>query len=256
VVKEYTDDAFECSTASKETYHGKMAIGAFGKRSNIDKFLKRKFIKNKSAWLGVKCHYEYEGFPDNQVALHNFNGGYGGLSKTETGVINFCYLASYQSFKQYKDIKNFNNKVVMKNPFLKEFLATAKPVFDSPLTIAQISFEPKMAVENHMLMCGDAAGLIHPLCGNGMAMAIHSAKLASEGVISYFNSPSYSRAVLEKRYKREWDTNFAKRLKMGRQLQAVLLNQSLSKIAMATIAKSSWALQKLITKTHGKPISC
>jgi flavin-dependent dehydrogenase len=28
-----------------------------------------------------------------------------------------------------------------------------------------------------MLMIGDTAGLIHPLCGNGMAMAIHSAKL-------------------------------------------------------------------------------
>jgi 2-polyprenyl-6-methoxyphenol hydroxylase-like FAD-dependent oxidoreductase len=25
-------------------------------------------------------------------------------------------------------------------------------------------------------MIGDTAGLIHPLCGNGMAMAIHSAK--------------------------------------------------------------------------------
>jgi flavin-dependent dehydrogenase len=29
-------------------------------------------------------------------------------------------------------------------------------------------------------MIGDTAGLIHPLCGNGMAMAIHSAKLAAE----------------------------------------------------------------------------
>jgi 2-polyprenyl-6-methoxyphenol hydroxylase-like FAD-dependent oxidoreductase len=25
-----------------------------------------------------------------------------------------------------------------------------------------------------MLMIGDTAGLIHPLCGNGMAMAIHA----------------------------------------------------------------------------------
>jgi flavin-dependent dehydrogenase len=40
-----------------------------------------------------------------------------------------------------------------------------------------VSFEEKKNVEDHMLMIGDTAGLIHPLCGNGMAMAIHSAKL-------------------------------------------------------------------------------
>ncbi|WP_317129550.1 NAD(P)/FAD-dependent oxidoreductase [Flavobacterium zepuense] len=33
-------------------------------------------------------------------------------------------------------------------------------------------------------MIGDTAGLIHPLCGNGMAMALHSAKIAAELVLS------------------------------------------------------------------------
>jgi flavin-dependent dehydrogenase len=35
-------------------------------------------------------------------------------------------------------------------------------------------------------MIGDTAGLIHPLCGNGMAMAIHSAKIVSK-LIGTFN---------------------------------------------------------------------
>jgi flavin-dependent dehydrogenase len=38
-------------------------------------------------------------------------------------------------------------------------------------------FQQKKKLENHILMIGDTAGLIHPLCGNGMAMAIHSAKI-------------------------------------------------------------------------------
>ena len=42
------------------------------------------------------------------------------------------------------------------------------------------SFAPKKPVEEHILMSGDAAGLITPLCGNGMAMAIRSAKILSE----------------------------------------------------------------------------
>ncbi len=39
-----------------------------------------------------------------------------------------------------------------------------------------------------MLMIGDAAGMITPLCGNGMAMAIHSAKIATEAVHNYLNN--------------------------------------------------------------------
>jgi len=253
---EYIANKFECKTASGCTYEAEIAIGAFGKRSLLDKQLDRQFIKQKSSWLGVKCHYDYANFPENKVALHNFNGGYGGLSKTETGAVNFCYLASYESFKRYKNIDDFNTKVLRENPFINEFLSDAKPIFTSPLTIAQISFEPKKAVEHHIIMCGDAAGLIHPLCGNGMAMAIHSAKIAAESISNYFDQKSYHRAKLEQDYTAAWTANFSKRMKMGQRLQTVLLSESLSKMAMATVAQSSWLLQKIVNQTHGKPIKC
>jgi len=252
----YSADSFECKTGDETIYYGEIAIGAYGKRSNIDKQLNRNFINQKSSWLGVKCHYECANFPENKVALHNFNGGYGGLSKIENGQVNFCYLASYQSFKRFKGINDFNREVVCENPFLRDFLKDATPTFEQPLAIAQISFEEKDAVENHILMCGDSAGLIHPLCGNGMAMAIHSAKIATESILQYFENENYSRQQLEADYRLAWKYNFEKRLKRGRQLQSILLNKSLSKLAMATVAKSSWLLKNIITQTHGKPIEC
>jgi flavin-dependent dehydrogenase len=43
-------------------------------------------------------------------------------------------------------------------------------------------------------MIGDTAGLIHPLCGNGM-MAIHSAKLAAENTIHFLEK--INRSTLE-----------------------------------------------------------
>ena len=36
-----------------------------------------------------------------------------------------------------------------------------------------------------MLMLGDAAGMITPLCGNGMSMAMHASKLAYEAIHSF-----------------------------------------------------------------------
>ncbi|MGB5820035.1 MAG: NAD(P)/FAD-dependent oxidoreductase [Saonia sp.] len=250
----YAADIFTVTTHTEKTFNARLVIGAYGKRGNLDKKLRRDFIQRKSSWLGVKSHYSYDVFPDNLVALHNFRGGYAGLSKTETGSVNFCYLASYESFKKEKDIESFNRKVVSKNPFLKSFFKEAEPVFDSPLSIAQVSFHQKNAVEDHIMMCGDTAGLIHPLCGNGMAMAIHSAKIASELICSYLNNKKYSRIQLEGAYIQQWNNVFKQRLQMGRWLQSLLLNERLSAIAFGSIAKSPWLLKNLIQRTHGNPI--
>jgi flavin-dependent dehydrogenase len=252
----YDDDFFYIETDSGKKFTSKTAIGAFGKRSNIDKHLQRKFIEKKSSWLGIKAHYQLPDFPEHLVALHNFKGGYGGLSKTENGAVNFCYLTNYKSFKSEKDMQHFNKKVVSENPFLADFLKEAIPIFDQPLSIAQISFQQKEAVENHMLMCGDSAGLIHPLCGNGMAMAIHSAKIASELLSTYLTAKDPNRYQLEVAYKKQWSKAFKHRLWIGRKLQWLLLHHTLSNIAMKIVAKSPKLLQLLIKQTHGKPIKC
>ena len=251
---DFRDNGFSLNTAGGDEYRAEMVIGAYGKRAGIDKQLNRNFIKNKSPWLAVKAHYQKKGFPEELVALHNFKGGYGGLSKTESGTINFCYLSHYKSFEQYKDIDHFNKEVVAQNPFLSEFLRSASPVFARPLTIAQISFERKRAVERHMLMCGDAAGLIHPLCGNGMAMAIHSAKIAAELITGYFNDKHLDREQLEKRYRNIWRATFNGRLAAGRRLQSILLHPVWADKLIQLAVKSPGVLKRIIKSTHGQPL--
>ena len=252
----FKEDSFDIETDSGLVVSSKTAIGAYGKRSHLDKKLERNFMAKKSSWLGVKAHYQHPDFQDNVVALHNFKGGYGGLSKTETGAVNFCYLVHYETFKELKDIERFNESIVSENPFLKEFLAEARPVFEQALSIAQISFEKKEAVTNHVLMCGDTAGLIHPLCGNGMAMAIHSAKIASELLCSYLEDPNIDRNSLETAYKKQWKDAFGYRLWIGRKLQWILLHDTLANLVMGIVSKSPKLLRFLIKQTHGKPIKC
>jgi len=251
---DFRSETFYISTTDQE-YSSKIAIGAYGKRSILDKNLERGFSVKKHAWLAVKGHYLKPDFPEGLVGLHNFEGGYGGVSKTESGVVNFCYLTQYQSFKKYKDIETFNSQVVRVNPYLDKFLAEAKPVFEQPLAIAQISFDKKNAVVNHMLMCGDTAGLIHPLCGNGMAMAIHSAKIASELVKRYLNDTDYKRQQLEHDYESDWTKTFSKRLWFGRKLQGILLNKRMVSLGIRTVGKSKTLLKYIIRKTHGELIS-
>ena len=168
--------------------------------------------------------------------------------------MNFCYLAHYDSFKKYPNIEEFNQKIVAQNKNLRHFFHESEALFEKPLTIAQIAFEEKKPIVNHILMCGDTAGLIHPLCGNGMAMAIHSAKLASDCISTFFESASRDRTVLELEYSRRWNATFKKRLWYGRKLQQVLLHKKWVNSGVVLASVSGKVLRYIISKTHGKPI--
>jgi len=101
-------------------------------------------------------------------------------------------------------------------------LNEAEILYQSPLTISRISFDKKKQVERNVLMVGDAAGMITPLCGNGMSMALHASKLVAEQV-NLFLQDRVTRQQMEQHYTNLWQQQFAKRLKMGRVIQRSLV---------------------------------
>ena len=250
---EFNNDKFTVTLLLGKELIVKHVIGAYGKRSSIDVKLNRAFIQKKSPFLAVKAHYSGD-FSKNLVAVHNFRGGYCGVSKVENDKINICYLADYNSFKKYKDIKTYQAQVLHQNRHLAEIFEKCTPIFEEPLVISQLFFGEKPTIENHILMVGDTAGLIHPLCGNGMAMAIHSAKIAAELLIKFKNREIISRAELEKTYTKLWNAEFKTRLKMGHILSALFRKERLSNLLLTGLTKFPSLLNQIIKKTHGKPI--
>ncbi|MDG5491012.1 NAD(P)/FAD-dependent oxidoreductase [Psychroserpens sp. SPM9] len=248
---QFFDDRFSVATKNSKSYKAKIVIGAYGKRANVDLKLNRKFIKTKSPYLAVKTHVTGE-FPDNVVALHNFEGGYCGVSKVEYDRINVCYITNYKSFKKFKSIEEFQHEVLFKNKHLKHIFNHTSPVFEQPLTISQISFENKKPIDHHIIMCGDTAALIHPLCGNGMSMAIKSAQIASQLIVKYFNSEIPNREALEKQYLREWNAVFKSRLKTGHRIANLFNHSKLSEVSMQVLQWFPMILPHIIKRTHGK----
>jgi flavin-dependent dehydrogenase len=248
---QFVDEQFSITTLTEKKIFARQVIGAYGKRSAIDLKLKRKFIQEKSPYLAVKAHYSGE-FPDDLVGLHNFRGGYCGVSKVEDQKINICYLTDYRSFKQYKNINTFQQQVLYQNNFLKTIFEQTDLLFESPLTISQLSFGAKEVVTDHILMVGDTAGLIHPLCGNGMGMAIHSAKICAELITGFFSGSISSRAMMEKLYISSWDEQFRSRLRMGSILSYLLRRDSLADVMLRGMVRLPALLPAIIRKTHGK----
>ena len=249
----FLKDFFQVETKQNSIFTSKIAIGAFGKRSLLDVKMGRNFIQKKSPYLGVKIHVKGN-FKEDLVALHNFKGGYCGVSKVENNAINLCYITNYATFKQYKNIEDFQEQVVFKNNYLKEIFHSSEALFEKPLSISQISFETKKPVENHILMCGDSAGMIHPLCGNGMSMAIQSAQLASKLILNYFNGEIETRKELEKQYIRQWNRKFSLRLKAGHFIAMLFRKDTIASVLLQILKKLPFLLPIIIKQTHGKPM--
>ena len=250
---DFKEDHFIVTTNKQDSLKADLVIGSFGKRSNLDIKLDRDFIKKPSPFLGVKAHYKGE-FPEEAVGLHNFEGGYCGVSKVENNHINICYIADFKSFKRYKNIDEFQRQVLSKNKFLKEAFDNFEIAFEKPLTISQVSFAEKKPVENHILMCGDSAGMIHPLAGNGMGMAIRSAQIASELILDYAEGNLDSREALESAYAKSWKSEFSARLKSGHVISRLFRLGIFSELIMIFLKMFPFILPFIIAKTHGKPM--
>ena len=229
-----------------------VVIGAFGKRSRMDRFLNRRFLNARSPYVGVKYHIRCD-YPDDLISLHNFSGGYCGMSNVEDKKTTLCYLTHRDTVKQFKSLVVMEQSVMFKNPYLRSVFTNAEFLFQKPEVINEVSFVTKTPVEDHILMAGDSAGMIAPLCGNGMAMAIHSGKILSDLISEYVNSNHLSREWLEKSYEAAWNSHFKRRLWIGRQVQRLFGNAIASQLAVGLVINSRPIANLIVKNTHGQP---
>ncbi|GAB2963330.1 NAD(P)/FAD-dependent oxidoreductase [Hymenobacter coalescens] len=242
---------FRVRLMGAERITARVVLGAYGKRASLDRQLDRPFFRQRSPYVGVKYHLRLD-FPPDLIALHNFTDGYAGLSAVEAGRYCFCYLTTREQLRRYGSIPALEAEGLAQNPHLRRVLAEAERLYEAPEVINEISFAPKTCVERHMLMCGDAAGLITPLCGNGMAMAIHGAALAA-GHADAFLRGQCTRAGLEAAYTRDWHRLFAARLRVGRWVQGLFGGPRLTDAVVGTVRHAPWLVRELMRRTHGQP---
>lgn len=249
---QFNENSFKISTSSSQVYESAIAIAAYGKRSNLDQKLNRSFFYKRSPYLGVKYHIKTD-FPSNLIRLDNFEGGYCGLSKIEEDKYCLCYLSETANLKKYSSIPEMEEQLLFKNPYLGDVFKNSEFLFEKPEVINEISFERKTLIENHLIFCGDSAGMITPLCGNGMAIAIHSAKILSESIIYFVKKEGrLNRPALEQDYVSKWEKQFAFRLKSGRLIQNLFGNTLISNLAISSLNKLPSITQALVKKTHGE----
>ena len=250
------DDGLFTLHCSTGIFSSKICCGTFGKKSNLDIKWRRDFIVDKnnklSNYVGVKYHIKTN-FPPDTIALHNFKDGYCGISKIEEDKYCLCYLTNAANLSQNNNsVQELEQNVLKENKHLKHIFENSELLFKTPVTISQISFHKKSQVHQHVLLMGDAAGMITPLCGNGMSMALHASKIAALLVNDFLNG-KVNRQQLEKNYTKQWRKTFSTRLLVGRIMQQFFGKEWVTNIFIQLMKLLPFITRKVISQTHGKP---
>lgn len=234
----------------------KIVCATYGKRSNLDVKWKRPFTRQKnnklSNYIGIKYHIRTD-LPSDLIALHNFSNGYCGISQIEENKYCLCYLSTAKNLRlNNNSIEAMEKNILRLNPWLDKIFSSAEFLYTQPVTISQISFEKKAQVKDHILFIGDAAGMITPLCGNGMSMALHGSKIAFE-CIDLFLQHKIERHEMEQYYIDRWNRQFSKRLQAGRIIQGFFGSEWRSNWLIRTLKPFPKLVSYLIRQTHGQP---
>jgi flavin-dependent dehydrogenase len=231
----------------------KTVAGAYGKNSNIDAQLNRRLTNNgeKNLYIAVKHHIKLPSYDRTQVEMHNFPGGYCGLSAIEENKVNMSYIARASQLRSGANkISELETLVLSANPFLKRILAEATFAFAKPLVISRLQFGLKSAVDSHILMLGDAAGNIAPLSGNGISMGLRSAAIAHQE-IGAFLAQQISRTAMEANYRAAYRKAFSARIRYARMVQQTFGKPFLNDLSFHFLRRFPFLIDYTQSKIHG-----
>jgi flavin-dependent dehydrogenase len=153
--------------------------------------------RSDSAWLGLKVHAHHLPL-ERDLELHLGTDAYIGLTRVENGRVNLCGLFRRRELSApgpdliiaYLRAANLTG--------LADRLAGADFDLDSFSAVAAVGFDHHFPPAAYLAL-GDAAAMIPPFTGNGMAMAFQSAEHAVGPLVKYAHGftdwPEASRTI-------------------------------------------------------------
>ena len=216
----------------------RVIVGAWGRWGRFDSQLKRHFVHDRShRHFGFKRHYR-NGAPVSSpapIVLHSFKRGYLGVNPVEDGVTNICGLVHASRLTHHKGRWDaFVEAIREEETQLDALYGSLEPAQDHFLSSEPVIFRARSPVEEGVIMIGDASGIVDPLTGNGMAMAIQSALLAAPFIVELV-AGSRDRDAVENAYRSAHHDFFADRIRWSRRIARLLSNPRLLNLAMAAV---------------------
>jgi flavin-dependent dehydrogenase len=147
---------------------------------------KSKFINHpdgKRAYFGYKAHWPEPILPEGELHLFFFDGGCGAATRVEQNRTCISLLATPQLFRNPQgDYSHLLAATIFQNKSARSLLAPLDPAFLRWLSTGPLVFELLEECDTPWLHIGDAAGMLDPYTGEGIAFALRTASRLAEEI--------------------------------------------------------------------------
>jgi flavin-dependent dehydrogenase len=199
----------------------------------------------------LTAHFRGVDAPAGTVELYLVEGGYCGVSPVEEGLTNVCLLVAARRLREVGTPERLLTALGEESPALRERLSGAERVTERFLATAGLCYRTAALRPALVPRLGDAAGLIAPLTGDGMAMALRAAELASPLALAYLEG-RLREADYADRYAAAWNREFGGRRRWGGVLQCLLERPGAVDLLLAWIRRAPRLGQFLAQRTRGR----
>ena len=199
--------------------------------------------KSSDGWLGIKSHYEHLDLSAD-LEIHLQNGGYVGLTRVENDRVNVCGLFRRPPQDGSDALASACEGAGLSQ--LAHRLRAAVPVSGTTKGVTHFSLGWQRVPDDRICV-GDAAAMIPPFTGNGMAMAIHGALAAADSIAEWSEGRTTWKEAA-RRIRLRQKKVFNRRLRWARFLQAVLLRRAGRLLAGTLLASGLLRFETLYAK--------
>jgi flavin-dependent dehydrogenase len=146
--------------------------------------------KDPHQWVAFKMYYRLSSSQTDALKdaseLTLYSGGYGGIQPVEDGIANFCCVVQQRYFaKAGLRWESLIAKMQQDCPHLAMRLEGAEPLLDKPIAITHIPYGYiRRSTEDGLYCIGDQAAVIPSFTGDGMSIALHTARRAAASYLA------------------------------------------------------------------------
>ena len=126
-----------------------------------------------------------------------YPGGYGGIQPVEGGIANLCCVVQQRYLSHAGNRwENFLQKMQQDCPHLAMRLAGALPLLNKPIAITHIPYGfIRRTTEDGLYCIGDQAAVIPSFTGDGISIALHTARCAVAACVQGQPAPLFQSAL-------------------------------------------------------------
>jgi flavin-dependent dehydrogenase len=153
--------------------------------------------KDRERWVAFKMYFRLAPAQAAELArtseLMLYPGGYGGIQPVEGGIANLCCVVQQRYLAPAGNRwEDFLAKMQQDCPHLAMRLAGAEPLLAKPIAITHIPYGYiRRTTENGLYCIGDQAAVIPSFTGDGISLALHTARCAADAWLAAEPAPLF-----------------------------------------------------------------